>query len=308
MGWRARVEVVLVTSTELVASSAARERHAARRRRPVGEPPPLPRAVSRGAWLLIGSAVAVVAVWITGAVAVSGLGVWFNEREGVVVRWIADHRAEWLTDVLEVVHEIGDDWAVPAVAWATMVLLVAARRLRHLLVFVAGLMATSYLVLWVAPIIGRSRPWGVEQLAAWEGFANPSLPAAQLAAVFVGAMYGLVPGAQNRSRVKVVVVVLLGLFGFARVYLGVEYPLDPINGAVIGAAIMAAGFVFFCPEQVFPVGFQRGRTAHLDIGGRRGGAIRVAVAEQLGCDVDRPRTGRVGRVSRVDADADHGRG
>ncbi len=274
-----------MTPTRLLASSAARERHASRRRRPVGEPPPLPRDVSRGAWVLIGAAVGGVAVLIIGAVAIQGLGVWFNEREGAVVRWIADHRVEWLTDGLEVIHEIGYTWAVPVAAWATMLLLVAARRLRHLMVFVGGLMATSYLVLWAAPFIGRSRPWRVEQLAAWEGFAHPSLPAAQLGAVFVGATYALVPGARNRARVTVLVVVSLALFGLARVYLGVEYPLDSVNGAVIGAAIMAAGFVFFCPEQVFPVGFQRGKTAHLDIGGARGEAIRVAMAEQLGVEV-----------------------
>jgi tRNA A-37 threonylcarbamoyl transferase component Bud32 len=167
----------------------------------------------------------------------------------------------------------------------TMLALAAARRLRHLLVYVAGLMAASYVVLWVAPFVGRSRPWGVAQLAPWEGFAQPSLPVTQLAAVLVGATYALVPGGHGRARVWIVVVTSIVLFGSARVYLAVEYPLDPVNGAVTGAAIMVAGFLFLCPEQVFPVGFHRGRTAHLDIGGTRGEAIRVAIAEQLGCRV-----------------------
>jgi len=275
-----------VTPDELIAGSAARERHADRRRRPVGEPPPLPHTVSGGAWAVLVAALVVVAVWLAGALTSPGLGVWFNEREGVVVRWIADHRMEWLTDALEVVHEIGHTWAVPVAAWLTMLALVAARRLRHLLVYVAGVMATSYIVLWAAPYVGRSRPWGVEQLAAWEGFAHPSLPAAQLSAVLVGATYALVPGGRTRSRVMIGVVTAITLFGISRVYLAVEYPLDPINGAVLGAAIMAAGFLFLCPEQVFPAGFQRGRTAHLDIGGARGEAIRVALAEQLGCHVE----------------------
>jgi tRNA A-37 threonylcarbamoyl transferase component Bud32/membrane-associated phospholipid phosphatase len=251
----------------------------------VGEPPPLPRDVSRGAWILIGTAFGVVGMWITGAVWIPELGIWFNEQEGVIVRWIADHRVEWLTDVLEVVHEIGYTWLAPLAAWMTMLLLVSARRLRHLLVYFAGMMVTSYLVLGVAPFVGRSRPWRVEQLAAWDGFSHPSLPAAQLTAVLVGASYALVPGARNRARACAVVVAALALFGISRVYLGVEYPLDPINGTVIGAAIMAAGFLFFCPEAVFPVGFQRGRRAHLDTGGARGEAIRVALGEQLGVDV-----------------------
>ncbi len=275
----------MVTPDELVAGSAARERHAARRRRPVGEPPPLPRDVPRAVWTVLLAAVTAVAMWMAGAIAFPDLGVWFNEREGVATRWIADHRVEWLTDLLEVVHEIGYTWAVPLTAWLTMLALVAARRLRHLLVYVAGVMATSYVVLWAAPFVGRSRPWGVTQLAAWEGFAHPSLPVAQLAAVLVGGTYALVPTGRHRARLWTVVVTAITLFGFSRVYLAVEYPLDPINGAVMGAAIMAAGFLFLCPEQAFPVGFQRGRTAHLDIGGARGEAIRVAVAEQLGCRV-----------------------
>ena len=46
-----------------------------------------------------------------------------------------------------------------------------------------------------------------------------------------------------------------------------------------------AGFLLICPEKVFPVGFQRGRTAHLDIGGRRGEAIKQALSHQLGIEV-----------------------
>ncbi len=274
-----------MTTEPLVASSAARERHAARRRRPVGEPPPLPRTVSRAAWVLLSSAVGVALLWLTGAQLIPDLGIWFNEREGTVVRWIADHRVEWFTDIVEVVHEIGHAWAVPVVAWTAMLLLVVARRLRHLLVFIGGLMITSYIALWAAPFVGRSRPWGVEQLGEWEGFAHPSMPVGQASAVLVGATYALVPGSKNRAKVWIGVVALIGLFAFSRVYLAVEYPADGIIGAVIGAAIMAAGFLFLCPEQVFPVGFQRGRTAHLDIGGTRGEAIEVALAEQLGCDV-----------------------
>lgn len=272
-------------STALIATSASRERHAERRRRPVGEPPPLPHEFSRTGWVLIGTAVGLVILWVAGAVQFQWLGIWFNEQEGIVVRWIADHRIEWLTDVFEVIHEIGYTWAVPIAGWAAILLLVAARRLRHLIVFVIGLMITSYLILWAAPFIGRSRPWRVEQLAAWSGFAHPSLPVAQLTAVLVGATYGLVPGRANRRIVGVAIAIVLALFGASRVYLAVEYPLDSINAAVLAAAIMSVGFLYFCPEQVFPVGFQPGRTAHLDIGGARGDAIRVAMAEQLGVSV-----------------------
>ena len=45
------------------------------------------------------------------------------------------------------------------------------------------------------------------------------------------------------------------------------------------------GFRYFAPSEVFPVTYRRGRSAHLDVGGARGAAIRKAVAEQLGFTV-----------------------
>lgn len=255
-----------------------------RRRRPVGEPPPLPHEFSRSAWILIGAAAIAVVLWFFGVLFVNELGIWFNEREGAVVRWITTHRVVWLTDVLEGVHTVGYIWVVPVAGWATMVLLVAARRFRHLLVYFGGLIATSLVVMTMAPIVGRSRPWMVEQLVPWEGFGHPSLPVAQLTAVLVGAAYALVPGQRNRLRVGMLVGVVVAVFGFSRVYFGVEYPLDPLYGVVVGAAIMSAGFLLICPETVFPVGFQRGRTAHLDLTGPRGEAIRSALSDQLGLE------------------------
>jgi tRNA A-37 threonylcarbamoyl transferase component Bud32/membrane-associated phospholipid phosphatase len=256
-----------------------------RRRRPVGEPPPLPHEFSRSGWVLIIAASAVATLWIMGATVFRELGIWFNEVEGVYVRWVVDHRAGWLTDVLDVVHTIFYSWAVPLIGWATMILLLAARRFRHLLVYFGALMATSGIVVSMMPWIGRPRPWMVEQLVAWEGYSHPSLAVAQLTAVCVGAAYALIPAGRNRMRVGILISVVVAIFGFSRVYFGVEYPMDPLNGAIVGAAIMSVGFLLICPEAAFPVGVQRGRTAHLDVTGPRGDAICAALQDQLGLDV-----------------------
>lgn len=254
-----------------------------RRRRPVGEPPPLPHEFSRSAWILIGAATVTVGLWFAGSFYFQELGIWFNERGGAVVQWLAAHRVGWLTEFLNGIHVIGYTWAVPVVGWTVLILLAVARRVRHLLVYFTGLIATTLIVLTMAPYVGRSRPWMVEQLVPWEGFSHPSLPVAQLTAVLVGAAYALVPGERNRLRAGLLIAVMVVLFGFSRVYLGVEYPMDPLNGAIVGAAAMATLFLLICPEKVFPVGFQRGRTAHLDLGGPRGEAIRSALTDQLGC-------------------------
>jgi tRNA A-37 threonylcarbamoyl transferase component Bud32 len=256
-----------------------------RRRRPAGEPPPLPREFSRGAWILLASFGVFAVLWPLAPQLFPDSGIWFNEKEGAVIRALAENRVGWVTSILERVHTIGYTWAVPVVGWATIALLMAARRVRHLFVFYGSLVVVSSLVsIAAAVLVTRQRPWGVEQLAPWEGFAHPSLPVAQLTVVLVGSAFSLVPKSRRRWF-EVGIAVTVVLFGFSRVYLGVEHPMDSVEGAIVGAAISVAGFLLFCPEKVFPVGFQRGRTAHLDIGGRRGEAIKQALSHQLGIEV-----------------------
>jgi hypothetical protein len=50
--------------------------------------------------------------------------------------------------------------------------------------------------------------------------------------------------------------------------------------------IPLVAFRLFTPNEVFPVTYRRGRSAHLDVGGERGEAIRSALQEQLGLTVE----------------------
>ena len=56
-------------------------------------------------------------------------------------------------------------------------------------------------------------------------------------------------------------------------------------GVAFAVAIAVTAFRFFTPNEVFPVAYRRGRTAHVDVTGRRGEAIRQAVRDQLGLTV-----------------------
>jgi hypothetical protein len=76
------------------------------------------------------------------------------------------------------------------------------------------------------------------------------------------------------------------VFALARIHLGVDAPTDAILGAVIGVAVSVVAYRLFVPNEIFPVTYKRGRSAHLDASGRRGEAIRQALADQLGL---RPR-------------------
>ncbi len=75
------------------------------------------------------------------------------------------------------------------------------------------------------------------------------------------------------------------MFCLACLYLAVEHVDDLLLGVALGVAIPVTAFRFFTPNEVFPVAYRRGNTAHVDVTGRRGEAIRQGVRDQLGLTV-----------------------
>src|SRR4029077_7449705 len=97
--------------------------------------------------------------------------------------------------------------------------------------------------------------------------------------------YSMVVPGRPRSIAKVIAAVAVGVYAGARLYLGSDHPTDIVVGVVLIVAILVNAFRFFTPNEVFPVKYGRGKTAHLDIGGVRGAALRRAVEDQLGVKV-----------------------
>ena len=64
-----------------------------------------------------------------------------------------------------------------------------------------------------------------------------------------------------------------------------DHPTDILVGGALTMAIAVNAFRFFTPNEVFPVAYRSGKTAHLDVGGKRGDAIRSALSDQLGLTV-----------------------
>jgi tRNA A-37 threonylcarbamoyl transferase component Bud32 len=116
--------------------------------------------------------------------------------------------------------------------------------------------------------------------------ALPSEQMAALVVVLVGILYSLVPEGRWRQTGKWAATALVALVATAHLYLGIEAPTDILVGVAIGVAIPLLGFRWLAPSQVFPVSYRRGRTAHLDVSGARGLAIRQALHDQLGLVVD----------------------
>lgn len=256
-----------------------------RRRRPTGKPPPLPRGIHRtGLWWVAAAVVLVTLAKVVFGPARRGLGVAVTVWDDAVVGWLARLHLPGLTGLMEaIMASTGSAAVVGVVRWGVLVALLVLRRFRHLVVFVGSFLAVLLAVRLAT--VDRPRPFGVELRGSWAGWAMPSRPVAIFAATLVGVLYTLVPAGRWRQLGKWVAAGLVTAFALARVGLGVDAPTDALVGAVIGVAVSVAAYRLFVPSEVFPVAYRRGRSAHLDVGGRRGEAIRDALADQLGLTV-----------------------
>jgi tRNA A-37 threonylcarbamoyl transferase component Bud32 len=106
-----------------------------------------------------------------------------------------------------------------------------------------------------------------------------------LAATLVVVLYTLVPEGRWRQRGKWVAAGVVTLAALGRVALGAEAPTDVLVGVAIGVGIPLALFRLFAPNEVFPISYRRGRSAHLDVTGARAAAIRRGLEDQLGLAV-----------------------
>jgi tRNA A-37 threonylcarbamoyl transferase component Bud32 len=257
-------------------------RRSGRRRRPTGQPPPLPRSIQpTGVWWAAAAVVLITLARITFGPARRSLGVAVTVWDDAVVRWLARLHLPGLTGLMEaIVASTGSVGMVGALRWATLIALLVLRRFRHLIVFMGSFLAVLLVVRLAT--VDRPRPFGVDLRGSWAGWAMPSRPVAILVATLVGVLYTLVPVGRWRQLGKWVATGLVAAFALARVHLGVDAPTDALLGAVIGVAVSVAAYRLFVPNEIFPVTYKRGRSAHLDVGGRRGEAIRQALADQLG--------------------------
>ena len=256
-------------------------RRTGRQRRPTGAPPPLPHpiAVSTTAWLIL----AVVVLAGAFVVSLHGPSLRVGDQASTwVLNRLASIRTPWLTDVANGIKVAGSSWGVTAIGLTAVALIMAFRRWRHLLVFVSSLFFLEIVGQWIYFALSRPRPYGVPIIASWGGYSAPSPPVAVLTIFLMGAVYCLAVPGRSRTYAKLAIAVVIALFGLARLYLGVDHPDDVLLGVAFAVAIAVTAFRFFTPNEVFPVAYRRGKTAHVDVTGRRGEAIVQAMRDQLG--------------------------
>jgi membrane-associated phospholipid phosphatase/tRNA A-37 threonylcarbamoyl transferase component Bud32 len=251
-----------------------------KRRRPSGEKPPLPRElkVSGIIWLVIG--ITTLGLWVT-LFAIPGSAQWWQIRDNAVLTWFVDLRNDTATSISKAVHAMGSAWAIRPLRWVTMLALIFYRQWRHLFAAIIAFVGVDALITWLSNEIGRPRPL-VDILGSWSGYSHPSLPTGSLAVTLGVIGFALFAAGRWRNRWLSASGLLVGALVVARVYLGVDHLTDGVVGALFGIAVAVLMFKLFVPEAVFPVNYRRGVTAHLDVSGERGDAIRRAVADQLG--------------------------
>jgi membrane-associated phospholipid phosphatase len=255
-----------------------------RQRRPTGAPPPLPHpfTITTSVWLLL------AVVILVGTFVISQRSSWLGTGDRAdtwFLRLLADVRTPWLTGVANAIKVTGSGWGGAAVGLSVVGLTMLFRRWRHLLVFVGSLFLLQIVGRLIYFGVSRPRPYGITIIGGWGGYSAPSPPVGVLTIFLMGAVYCLVVPGRPRAYAKAAVAVIISMLCLSRLYLAVDHPSDVLLGVALGVAIPVTAFRYFTPNELFPVAYRRGRTAHVDVSGRRGDAIRIAMRDQLGLNV-----------------------
>jgi serine/threonine-protein kinase RIO1 len=259
-----------------VAGGSPAPRTSPRRRRPVGEPPPLPRDLRGPATLWILTVIFLTAGYLWGT--------YGGPAGGQFQRWVDRGITSLFPDLSGgrmsttgrfLAGNIGL-WLLIAIRWGTAIALIVRKRWRHLAVFVGSVALVTVLVRWF-PTAGTkpSTP------------NHPAYAAASLAVTVMGVVYGLVPAGRARRRALWTAAAVCGTLAVFSILTRTYTPSEIGIGFAIGFSVPFLGFRLLVPETVFPVTYGSGKTAHLDVEGSRGAAIDAALRDQLGLDVVR---------------------
>jgi hypothetical protein len=254
-----------------------------RYRRPTGAPPPLPKKIGATGVLRLALVVLVV---IPGCIWLHYNPAPLDRFDAAITDAVVSLRTGWLDTLARSVNTVASRYGLALLGLITVASVAWFRRWRHLTLFLIGVAVVGVSMEGLLLIAARPRPFGVTIIGAWEGFSAPSIPMAGFAVVIAGVAYMLVVPGRPRMYVKCVGPVVLILAALLRIYLGIEHFTDAGFGVLLGIAIPVAIFRAYAPNDVYPVSYgPHGKAAHLDVTGKRGEAIKLAMKEQLGYDV-----------------------
>jgi len=154
-----------------------------------------------------------------------------------VTRFVVDHRVAWATALMKSVTWLGSNvLMIPLVAIVGSYFLFRDRDWRPAASMAAALVGANVIYRVVKSWVGRPRPPGSLHLIGVSGFSFPSGHAT--VAVACWGLAALLLGAGRPIRVKLALwtaaVVIVGLVGLSRVYLGAHWWTDVVAGFALG--------------------------------------------------------------------------
>ncbi len=254
-----------------------------RHRRPTGAPPPLPKKIGATGALRLALLVFIV---LPGCIWLHVNPASLDRFDDAITDAVVSLRVGWLDTVARSLNTFGSRWGLGLLMLGTIAGVAWFKRWRHLAMFLIGVALSGLVAQGLLLLASRPRPFDVTIIGSWEGYSAPSLPMGGLGVVTVGIVYMLVVPGRPRMYAKVVGAALLILAAFLRIYLGIDHFTDALFGILIGVSIPVALFRAWAPNDVYPIQYGRhAKSAHLDVTGKRGEAIKQAMREQLGYDV-----------------------
>lgn len=144
----------------------------------------------------------------------------------------------WLPSAVRDVTALGSSTVLTMVVLVTAAFLALKGRLRSAALVIAATTLGALAVTLVKVLIARARPDLVQQLMQEASSSFPSGHAANSAIVYLTLatlLFPVVRGWQMRGFVLAVAMLLVGLIGISRVYLGVHWPSDVLAGWAFGS-------------------------------------------------------------------------
>lgn len=255
-----------------------------RRRRPAARPPSVQRPIYRSGRVYLAFTVVLVLGWLV-VLEVEAASQFVQEGDRAVVEWIAGHRDRDVVELLAAPTAFVSSWLWRVLRWATLLVLVAVRRVRHLAVYCGVVLAISAITNLAVDVGDRTTPASAVRDAGAAIATHPSRALVTLSLSVVGAIYTLAPRGRARNRAKRAAALLIAAIIASRLYLTVEYPTDVLVALVVGVALPVVVFRYMTPNDAFPIRYRRGpRATGLDAG--RVSSIRAALAGEFGWDLE----------------------
>ena len=115
-------------------------------------------------------------------------------------------------------------WGATALGLSLVILTMAFRRWRHLLVFFGSVLFLELFGKSLYFGLSRPRPYGVPIIGSWAGYSGVAPPVAVVTIFLMGAVYCLAVPGRPRSWTKAAVAAVVAVFALARLYLGLDHP------------------------------------------------------------------------------------